>query len=141
MNVDEVHEVILLLSPKILPCVFSEVGSMASTATLCPVLVKSFPNVSIKVLFPTPGTPVIPILIEFPECDKHFEIKFCAEIASFSKELSKRVIPFARATLLPFIISLNKSIYFTAITEISTFTFFGNTETSTASLAGGFWEK
>ena len=84
---------------------------------------------------------VIPILIEFPECDKHFEIKFCAEIVSFSKELSKRVIPFARATLLPFIISLNKSIYFTAITEISTFTFFGNTETSTASLAGGFWEK
>ena len=37
---------------------------MASTATLCPFWVKNFPKVSIKVLFPTPGTPVIPILTD-----------------------------------------------------------------------------
>ena len=72
---------------------------------------------------------------------EHFEIKFCADIESDSKELSKRVIPFARATLFPFNISSDKSIYFTAITDISTFTFLGKTDTSTASLAGGYSEK
>ena len=55
-----------------LPCVFSDVGSIASTATLCPLRVSSFPKTSMKLLFPTPGTPVIPTLTEFPLCAKHF---------------------------------------------------------------------
>lgn len=39
-------------------------GSMANTATFFPWDVNCFPKLSIKVLFPTPGTPVIPILTE-----------------------------------------------------------------------------
>ena len=41
-----------------------ELGSTAKTATFFPMEVKYFPNASINVLFPTPGTPVIPILID-----------------------------------------------------------------------------
>ena len=54
---------ILVLSPKILPPLFSELGSIVSTATLCPLLQIIVPKASINVLFPTPGLPVIPILI------------------------------------------------------------------------------
>ena len=55
---------------------------------------------------------------------------------SVANELSNSVIPFARDDLFPFFISENKFIYLTAITDISTFTFFGKADTSTASLAG-----
>ena len=79
------------------------------------------------------------IFTESPEWGRQSKISSWEEIISVSKELSKSVIPFARATLFPFNISLNKSIYFTAITDISTFTFLGKTETSTASLDGGFF--
>ena len=50
-----------VLSPKILPCEIVLLGSTARTATFFPKPVRYFPKASIKVLFPTPGTPVIPI--------------------------------------------------------------------------------
>ena len=46
-------------------------GSTARTATFFPKLVRYFPNASIKVLFPTPGIPVIPILMELFAKGKH----------------------------------------------------------------------
>jgi len=59
---------ILVLSPKILPPVFLLLGSIAKTAIFLFLLsIKKVPKDSIKVLFPTPGTPVIPILTELPE--------------------------------------------------------------------------
>ena len=57
---------IRVLSPRIEPRVFALLGSIARTATLCPFLQRSVPSASIKVLFPTPGTPVMPTLIDFP---------------------------------------------------------------------------
>ena len=57
---------IRVLSPRILPFVFSLVGSIASTANLCPIEVSFTPSASIVVLFPTPGTPVIPTLMLLP---------------------------------------------------------------------------
>ena len=54
---------IRVLSPRMLPLVFSELGSMASTASLCPHEVIYDPKASMKVLFPAPGTPVMPIRI------------------------------------------------------------------------------
>jgi hypothetical protein len=47
-----------------LPLLMELLGSMANTATLHPFSIRSFPNTSMKVLFPAPGTPVIPILID-----------------------------------------------------------------------------
>jgi hypothetical protein len=47
-----------------LPFVIVLLGSMARTATFLPNPVRCFPKASIKVLFPTPGTPVMPILME-----------------------------------------------------------------------------
>ena len=46
-----------------------EVGSTASTATLWPRSVRDLPRLSIKVLLPTPGTPVIPTRWESPVSD------------------------------------------------------------------------
>tara|TARA_B100001175_G_C19510746_1_gene643707 strand:- start:2738 stop:2905 length:168 start_codon:yes stop_codon:yes gene_type:complete len=40
-------------------------GSIVRTAILTPRLLKKFPNASMNVLFPAPGTPVIPILMVF----------------------------------------------------------------------------
>ena len=55
------------MSPRILPFVCSLLGSIVSTASFLPSPVKCNPKVSIKVLFPAPGTPVIPILIDFAQ--------------------------------------------------------------------------
>jgi hypothetical protein len=65
---------IRVLSPKILPLLIELLGSMAKTATLFPFWVKYFPKASIKVLFPTPGTPVIPILTDLFAKGKHCSI-------------------------------------------------------------------
>ena len=62
---------IRVLSPKMLPCEIVLLGSTASTATFFPKPVKCFPKASIKVLFPTPGTPVIPILTDLLAYGKH----------------------------------------------------------------------
>ena len=49
-----------------------EVGSIASTATFLPIVVRKLPKASMNVLLPTPGTPVIPILTDFPLFGKHW---------------------------------------------------------------------
>ena len=55
---------ILVLSPKIDPPENRDEGSTANTATLRPFFISFIPKDSIKVDLPTPGTPVIPILID-----------------------------------------------------------------------------
>ena len=57
---------IRVLSPRILPPERSLLGSIARTARRRPCLTRCIPKVSIEVLFPAPGTPVIPIRIDFP---------------------------------------------------------------------------
>ena len=95
---------IRLLSPNILPWVLSLVGSIANTATFIPWLVSSFPKASIKELFPTPGTPVTPTLIDFPLCGKHSDSSSCDCSSCSGKVLSNRVIPCPKAVRLPSII-------------------------------------
>ena len=51
---------IRVLSPRMLPPERVLVGSTASTATRRPAPVSLVPSASMKVLFPTPGTPVTP---------------------------------------------------------------------------------
>jgi hypothetical protein len=46
-------------------------GSTARTATFFPNDVRCFPKASMNVLFPTPGTPVIPIRIDLFAWGKH----------------------------------------------------------------------
>ena len=55
-----------VLSPKIDPPEILEEGSIASTATRCPLSIKYRPRVSIKVDLPTPGTPDIPRRKDLP---------------------------------------------------------------------------
>ena len=55
--------VIRVLSPRIQPPVSVDEGSTASTATLWPSSVRCVPSVSISVLLPTPGAPVMPIRV------------------------------------------------------------------------------
>ncbi|MPN55632.1 hypothetical protein SDC9_203316 [bioreactor metagenome] len=57
---------ILVLSPKMEPLFNDELGSMARTATFFPLETASRPKFSMKVDFPAPGVPVIPIRMEFP---------------------------------------------------------------------------
>ena len=49
-----------VLSPRMLPPVRFELGSMASTATRWPAAVRCVPRASMNVDLPTPGTPVMP---------------------------------------------------------------------------------
>ena len=110
---------------------------MANTATLYSFEVKYFPKESMNVLFQTPGIPVTPIIIELNFSFLHFNMSFLALTWSSVLVLSIKVIAFDNASLHPFFKSLNKFIYLTAIVDISTLTFFGSLDTSTASLAGG----
>jgi hypothetical protein len=54
--------------------------------------VKYLPNASMKVLLPAPGTPVMPILIEFPEKGRLFSIICLATSVSRGALLSISVI-------------------------------------------------
>ncbi len=56
-----------VLSPKILPLESELLGSIAKIATFSSLLRIYFPRDSIKVLFPTPGIPVMAILFEVLE--------------------------------------------------------------------------
>ncbi len=67
---------IRVLSPRILPLLFMLLGSIARTAMFRFCADNKTPRDSIKVLFPTPGVPVIPIRIEFPAWGRHFSIIF-----------------------------------------------------------------
>ena len=81
-----------VLSPKILPFVRSLEGSMANTANLCPCEVSIPPNDSMKVLLPTPGTPVMPTRKELPECGRHRSMMSCAIAMCVGFSLSIMVI-------------------------------------------------
>ena len=69
---------IRVLSPRILPFERSLLGSMANTAILCPSLVRNLPKASMKVLFPAPGTPVIPIRTDLPVLGRQRLMTSCA---------------------------------------------------------------
>ena len=90
-----------VLSPSMLPLVRSELGSMASTASLPPSLRTWSPNASILVLLPAPGTPVIPMRSALPV----FGSSPCKTRWALSKSLgallSIRVIALDNITRLP----------------------------------------
>ena len=67
-----------VLSPRIEPPLRSELGSMASTASLCRREVTIPPTASMKVDLPAPGTPVMPMRIERPAWGRHFSMISCA---------------------------------------------------------------
>lgn len=75
------------------------VGSIASMAMRLPCDVKCFPKASINVLFPTPGTPVMPILIDLLACGKQAFIMVlaCSKCLWFS--LSTKVIARLKAAM------------------------------------------
>ena len=77
-------------------------GSIAKTATLFPLDIKNDPKASIIVDFPTPGTPVIPILIELL-FSFSFDRRRFARNLSFSNSDSTKVIAFAKCALEPFL--------------------------------------
>ena len=59
---------IRVLSPRMEPPLRVLLGSMAKTATLCPLSASMLPKLSMKVLFPAPGTPVMPRRTALPVC-------------------------------------------------------------------------
>ena len=74
-----------VLSPRMEPPLRSELGSMASTANRWPSEVTMFPIASMKVDFPAPGTPVMPMRTEFPERGRQRSIISCACSVVFGK--------------------------------------------------------
>jgi len=92
---------IRVLSPSMLPLLRLLLGSMASTATLWPEEVRCLPSDSIKVLFPTPGTPVIPTRIDLPEYGRQPAMISWARAWCFGSELSTRVIALLIRVRLP----------------------------------------
>ena len=93
---------IRVLSPRMLPFERSLLGSIASTASLRPCLIKCMPNASIEVLLPAPGTPVMPIRTDFPACGRHFSIISCATCWCSYLELSTSVTAWLRIVMFPF---------------------------------------
>ena len=67
-----------VLSPRIEPPLRSDEGSMASTASLCRSEVTMLPTASMKVDFPAPGTPVMPMRTDFPACGRQRSMISCA---------------------------------------------------------------
>ena len=96
---------IRVLSPRILPLLFSLLGSIARTASLCPFDVIKLPKASMNVLLPAPGTPVIPILIDFmpvfTACSWQAAIIFCATSLCAGRLLSTNVMAWLRMVVLP----------------------------------------
>ena len=78
LGLDEMLSIMRVLSPRIEPPLRSELGSMASTASLCLSEVTILPTASMKVDFPAPGTPVMPMRTDFPPCGRHFSMISCA---------------------------------------------------------------
>jgi len=84
-----------------LPCEIVLLGSTARTATFLPNPVKCFPKASINVLFPTPGTPVIPIRTDLLACGKQAFITSLAFAKWFALVLSTKVIARLNAAIVP----------------------------------------
>ena len=93
---------ILVLSPNILPFERSLLGSIANTANLWPCFNKCIPKESIEVLFPAPGTPVIPMRTDFPAKGKHFSMISWANCWWECLELSTIVTAWLRTVMFPF---------------------------------------
>jgi len=104
-----------------LPFENSELGSIANTATFLPCSINFNPNASIKVLFPTPGTPEIPILYEFPENFKHFSIISFANFLCSGKVLSTNVMALLKLVIFHIVISLTISKTFESFDICSVF--------------------
>ena len=90
-----------VLSPKMLPRPSSLLGSIAKTATFFPMAVMYFPKPSIKVLFPTPGTPVMPMRIDFPVIDMLCSNIFCAKAWCSAFVLSTKVMALPKMLMSP----------------------------------------
>ena len=67
-----------VLSPKIEPPLRSELGSMASTASLWRSEVTMLPIASMKVDLPAPGTPVMPMRTDRPAWGRQRSMISCA---------------------------------------------------------------
>ena len=93
---------IRVLSPKILPFERSLLGSMASTASLWPCLSRCIPNTSIDVLFPAPGTPVMPIRMDFPANGRQRSMISCAICWCSCLALSTKVTAWLSIVIFPF---------------------------------------
>src|SRR5262245_12154553 len=93
--------VMRVLSPRMLPPVTVELGSTASTATRLPALHRRSPSVSISVLLPTPGAPVMPMRSEPPVCGSNVCNSSSAAVTSAALWLSTSVMPRARAAVSP----------------------------------------
>ena len=91
---------ILVLSPKIDPPENFDEGSIAKTAIFDPFSIRRIPRDSIKVDLPTPGTPVMPILIDLLLPLKYSK-RFSEKIWSSSNDDSISVIAFPKYFLEP----------------------------------------
>ena len=67
-----------VLSPRMDPPLRSDEGSMASTASLWRREVTMLPTASMKVDFPAPGTPVMPMRTDFPAWGRQRSMISCA---------------------------------------------------------------
>ena len=85
-----------VLSPRIEPPDSALDGSIASTATRSPFSVSRLPSSSMKVLLPTPGTPVTPSRRAPPVAGKRRVRSACASAPSCSSRLSMSVIACAK---------------------------------------------
>src|ERR1051326_8325659 len=89
------------LSPRMLPPESALDGSTASTATRLPPAIRCSPNASMKVLFPTPGTPLTPTRAARPVAGRRISSSRCASRWWSARVLSTSVIAFASARRSP----------------------------------------
>ena len=82
---------IRVLSPNMLPFERSLLGSIANTANFPPRFSTCNPKVSIDVLLPAPGTPVIPTRTESQAWGRHFSMTSCARVWCSYRLLSTKV--------------------------------------------------
>src|ERR1017187_6167767 len=93
---------IRVLSPRMLPPESGLYGSTVRPARRSPQSRMTYiPNASMKVLLPTPGTPVIPTRRDFPVCGRIKSSRCAAFSASAARRLSTSVMARARPTRSP----------------------------------------
>src|SRR3989442_9306339 len=90
-----------VLSPRMLPPESALEGSTASTATFFPRPIRWSPKASMKVLFPTPGTPLTPTRAARPVAGSRSSRSRCAARWWSARVLSTSVIALASARRLP----------------------------------------
>ncbi len=93
---------IRVLSPRMLPPEIGLDGSTVRTARRSPrSWITCIPSASMKVLLPTPGTPVMPTRRDFPVCGRIESSNRAARSASAGRRLSISVMARARTTRSP----------------------------------------